>query len=370
MKFPGIGAALMLVSVLFPGCTEDPNPVGGSLLPITDQPVIKIDTLYPSSHSVSRGLVNSSFSSRIMIGKYLSYESWGMVKFSLPDTLANASITDAKITFRAGYYFQDTLVPSELSFRAFRALKGWLGDSLTLDSLNQGGYYDPTPVSPSFSAIVGDTDDVQFSIDTTMVRVWFANIPDTTQVNNGIMLQPTNTNVIKGFRSFSNSNASEVRPKLTVQYVKNGVSGSVSINAGVSRFLANIDYANLVQNSDRIYVQAGVAYNGYLKFVSTDPVPSKASIHKAELEIVLDPGLSRLNTFTIDSLVTYYVGTAGIDFSVPPTLSETDTGSGQKLYRFQIQQYVQRWVRGSTGSIALYTFSEIEVLDLFTFHGE
>ena len=330
---------------------------------------MKIDTVYPSSHSVSRRVLNSSSSSRIMIGKYLSYESWGMLKFTLPDSLANVSIRTAQITLRASYYFLNSAV--SLMFDVYPAARNWQGDSLTLDSLNGGTYHNQSNLLSQVN-VVGDTDYVKFSIsDTALVRSWFANIPDTSQMNNGVVLRPTSNVVIKGFASFSSLNPEGFRPKLTVQYTKSaGDTGTVDIFSGSSRFVADIPYANLVQNPERIYVQAGVAYNGYVNFISTNPVPSKASIHKAELELVLDQSSSRLNTLTIDSLVTFYVGTSGLDPSIPPVLSDTSLSSGQKVYRFQIQQYVQRWVRGATGSVALVTYSPIEVLDLFSFYGE
>lgn len=328
---------------------------------------MKVDTVYSSSHSVSRDLLNTSFSTRIMVGKFLSYEAWGMLKFSLPDSLVNVSVTDAKVTLRSSYFFGDS---AALSFVPYRATRAWSGDSLTVDSLKQGGYYDPVAVSSQFLGFIGDTDDVEISIDTAMVRSWFGSIPDTMQVNNGIILQPTNTGIIKGFQSFSSLNPEEQRPRLTVQYTKNGIADTVTVSSGTSRYAANIGFTDLVQNPERIYVQAGIAYNGYVNFVSTSPIPSKASIHKAELELVLDQGSSHLNKHTIDSLVAYYVGPSGIEFLITPAVSDTTIISGEKVYRFQIQQYMQRWVRGATAGVALLTYSEVNVIDLFTFYGE
>lgn len=328
---------------------------------------MKVDTVYASSHSVSRGLINTSGSSRILVGKYQSYESWGMVKFSLPDSLANVSVTDVKLTLRAGYHFGDST--AMLSFDVLQARRNWLGDSLTLDSLKTGDYNYPSTVGSLPPIVVNDSDNVPLSLDTTMVRIWFANIPDTNQVNNGIILRPTNTDVINGLKSFSSSNSEAQRPRLTVHYVKNGVPDTIDISSGLSRFVANISPSDLIQNPERIYVQAGIAYNGYVSFISTAPVPSKASIHNAELELVMDQGASRLNPHSIDSLVAYYVTPSGVNF-FSGTLSDTALVSGQKVYRFQIQSYVQEWVRGATASVALFTYSQAEVLDLFTFFGE
>jgi len=359
-RFVPIVAAFLL------SCTDDPNPVGGSLLPATDQPVMKVDTVYASSHSVSRDILDNSGALRIMVGKNQFYEAWALIKFTLPDSLVNAVITDAKITLRSGYYFGDTL--AALSFVAYRGKRSWFGDSLTVDSLKLGDYFDAA-VSAAFSAVVGDTDNVQFSIDTGMVRQWFANIPDTNQVNHGVILQPTNSGIIKGFKSFNTLNPEDHRPKLTIQYTKTGVSGTAAIIDGSYKYVADIGRVNLVQNPDRIYVQAGVAYNGYINFISTSPVPARASVHKAELEVVLDSSLTRLNKYSVDSLAAYYVGPTGVDFFIQAAVSDTVMISGKKVYRFQIQQYMQRWVRGAAAGLALFTYSEADVMDLFTFYG-
>ncbi|MEK6566578.1 MAG: hypothetical protein AABZ41_07730, partial [Bacteroidota bacterium] len=160
----------VLTACIYLACMDDPNPVGGSLLPPSDLPIIKIDTMYPSSHSTSAERYSTIPATRLMLGRFQNYESWAFVSFSLPESLRVAviKIRDAKIQLRVNYHFGDSLSP--LSFVAHRALKSLSGDSLTLDSLNAGGYYDPNPVSSPFNSIISDTDKIQFSIDTAMVR--------------------------------------------------------------------------------------------------------------------------------------------------------------------------------------------------------
>jgi len=306
-----------------------------------------------------------------MLGKFQNYESWAFVSFSLPESLRVAvmKINDAKIQFRTNYHFGDSLSP--LSFVAHRALKSWFGDSLTLDSLNAGGYYDPNPVSSPFNSIVGDTDKIQFSIDTAMVRSWFVSFPDTVSANLGIVLRPTNANVIKGFMSFSDRNPTALRPQLMVQYSKGNDTGSVAISAGRARFITDISYQNLVQNPDLVYVQSGVSYLGFLSFLNTNPVPAKSSIHRARLELTLNAGASRLNSYTVDSLVVFFVDAFGVNPFAPTDISESKALTGQKVYSFDIQQYVQGWVRGSTNrGVAIQAYSYVETLDLFVFYGE
>lgn len=326
--------------------------------------------MYSSSHSTSVER-SSTILSRLMLGKFQNYESWAFVSFLLPESLRVAviKINDAKIQFRTNYHFGDSLSP--LSFVAHRALKSWFGDSLTLDSLNAGGYYDPNPISAQFNSTVGDTDKIQFSIDTAMVRSWFVNFPDTVSANLGVVLRPTNTNVIKGFMSFSERNPTALRPQLIIRYAKGNDTGSVAISAGSARFIADISYQNLVQNLDLVYVQSGVSYLGFLNFLNTNPIPTKASIHRAQLELTLNPGASRFNSYTVDSLVVFFVDAFGVNPRAPTDISEGKVVAGRKLYSFDIQQYVQGWVRGSPNrSVAIQTYSFLETLDLFVFYGE
>ncbi|MEK7670412.1 MAG: hypothetical protein AAB330_04135 [Bacteroidota bacterium] len=361
----------VLAACIYLACMDDPNPVGGSLLPPSDLPIIKIDTMYPSSHSTSATRYLTISATRLMLGKFQNYESWALIGFTLPESLRVAviKINDAKIQLRANYHFGDSLSP--LSFIAHRALKSLSGDSLTLDSLNAGGYYDPNPVSSPFNSIIGDTDKIQFSIDTAMVRSWFVNFPDTVSANLGVVFRPTNTNVIKGFMSFSESNPTALRPQLIIQYTKGSDTGSVAISAGGARFIADISYQNLVQNLDLVYVQSGVSYLGFLNFLNTNPIPAKASIHRAQLELTLNPGASRFNSYTVDSLVVFFVDAFGINPLAPTDISESKVVAGQKVYAFDIQQYIQGWVRGSPDrSVAIQAYSFRETLDLFVFYGE
>ena len=359
----------VLAACICLACMDDPNPVGGSLLPPSDLPIIKIDTMYPSSHSTSAARYSTVSATRLMLGKFQNYESWALLRFSLPDSLRFAAIKDAKIQFRANYHFGDSLSP--LSFVAHRALKSLAGDSLTVDSLKAGGYYDPNPISSVFNSIIGDTDKILFSIDTAMVRSWFGNLPDTVSANLGVVFRPTNTNVIKGFMSFSGSNPTGLQPQLIIQYAKGSDTGSVAISAGGARFITDISYQNLVQNLDLVYVQSGVSYLGFLNFLNTNPIPTKASIHRAQLELTLNPGASRINRYTVDSLVSFFVDAFGVNPLAPTDISESKVATGQKVYSFDIQRYVQGWVRGSSSrSVAIQAYSFLETLDLFVFYGE
>ena len=99
-------------------------------------------------------------------------------------------------------------------------------DSLTYDSLNlnsvnsvHGVYYNSTPLSVQTFIPVGDTQSVTINIlDTAMIREWFSTNTDSTDLNDGLVIRPTNSNIIKGFYSFYASDTS-LTPTLYVTYI-------------------------------------------------------------------------------------------------------------------------------------------------------
>jgi len=77
------------------------------------------------------------------------------------------------------------------------------------------------------------TDAITISnLDTTMLRKWFSTNTDTTDLNDGIVLRPTNSNIYQGFYSFNNSDTPFV-PTLYITYIDtNGNSNSYSHKIG------------------------------------------------------------------------------------------------------------------------------------------
>ncbi len=361
------------------GCANDPNPVGLGILPKTDSPLITTDTLYATAHATSRALiltmhgdgrVYSWIADRLMVGKTQNIEANAFMMFSsIPDTLIGASITSATVQLKSVYSFGDPLAP--VAFTAYRALASWRGDSLSYDSLTQrpSDYYSPIPVSQTISQSVLDTTSLQFSIDTAMVRQWFSVAIDSGNINQGIILRPSNGAVIKGFAS-DNAIDLNARPKLIVTYVnKNGVPGTYTDSIGFSKYIAFISSPNLVQDPSLMYVQAGVSYRGSIDFdISTLPNPSV--IHRAELELTLNAAGSSSNNYTRDSLFAFFVTDDGLITTTSATLSSKTTSTGSPIYSFSLGSYVQRWERtGTLRRIAVGAFGENDTFDRFAFQG-
>lgn len=328
-------------------------------------PQIKIDTLYASSHSTVTTRVYTSSADRILLGKYPGYDAMAIVKFTgLPVTaLDTVTITDARVELRAVYHFGDSLAP--LAFTAYQAIAAL--DTVSYDSLTTqpGSYYSLTSYSVVPPTIVDDTSTIRCPLDTALVHSWFTATGSLS--NFGVVLKATNVSTVKGFGSFNNA-TTQYRPALVVNFLKNGVPGTLTENTGESQFVANISQANLVLDPQLIYVQNGVAYRGQLDFNLTS-LPKAAQILKADLELTANPFALKQNSYTADTLDSYYVRP---DSTIATNVFESATLStyNQKIYRFAIRDYVISWASGATRQTLRFGGKgEINSLDEFALYG-
>jgi hypothetical protein len=363
-----IALCLFAVTLGYIGCSEDPNPVGAGLLPGAD--LLKIDTVSTLAiRSYSQPAIPAASTTRLLVGKVDDLESWGVLRFFvLPDSIRYMNILSAEVILRSEYHYGDSLAPFSLT--AHKVLRAWGTDSLTIDSLKAAGFYDPSPMSSLTLPFVGDTASISIPIDTTVIRSW-GTISDTTFQNFGLLLQPTNSGVVKGFAMFEASDESH-RPNLLMRFLRteSGKIDTVTVNIGISRFGARIGNTSWSSDSTRIYVRSGVSYRGMLEF-DVSSLPPHAAIHKAVLELTLDRTQSGFNAYTVDSTLAVYVTDDGVAVSTIIGLSEpADVGDGLRVHRFPVGQFVQRWVRATTQRrIAIAGYAEQDALDLFVFHG-
>ena len=368
--------AAAVVGLLCGGCAHDPNPVGAGVLPKSDTPGIQTDTLYPTLHSTGLGLILTQNSDtrvyswvvdRIMLGNTQNIEANAFLMFSsFPDTMIGVTITSAVVQLKAAYTFGNPV--GSVMFTAYRALTTWREDSLTYDSLSRfpSTYYSPTPVSNLVSQSVQDSSWFQFSIDPGMVTDWFTTAIDTGTINQGIILRPMPGTVIKGFASFNAADPS-AWPKLTVNYVRDGIPGVFTDTLGFAKYIAYENPANLILDPKLMYVQEGISYRAFMDFdLSHFPIPS--SVHRAQLELTLDSAASAFNLATRDSLFSFFVTDDGLISTGTASLSGRPSPS---LYTFSVGTYVQSWEKGTLlRRISIAGFAENNSFDRFVFYGE
>ena len=141
------------------------------------------------------------------------------------------------------------------------------------------------------------------------------------------------------------------------------------VNSGANRFVATGPAPNWPSDSTHIYVQNGFAYRGAIDF-DVSSLPLHAAIHKATLQLTIDPSRSQSNYYTADSLLVFFVSDDGITLTYLESISEPSQVGTAKVYQFPVGPFVQRWIRGATSRrLVIAGYEEWSALDLFSFYG-
>jgi hypothetical protein len=360
------------------GCNDTPNSIGKGSLPPQDYGVVHVDTFYATDHSSLPNQIFTSSIDRFMLGNYKTYQAWACLKFyGWPDSMIGVTITSATIQLKGVYHFGDSLAP--LSFNVYRAMSNlFLSDSLTYDSLKlnsvnsvNGVYYNNPAVPIQTTMTVGDTMPITIKIlDTSMLRQWFSTNTDTMNLNDGLILRPTNLNIIKGFYSFNASDTS-LQPTLYVSYIDtNGIPYyDCSIKVGLSKYVSTVNQASLITDNNLIYVQNGISYRGLVSFDSISKISNNwpVSIHRALLQVTSYASVSVMH----DSLFALSVGPSGVSDGISYAISQDSTDNfGHRTYSFDIRPIAIRWLsNASIRKAALSGYFENGSFDLFKLYG-
>lgn len=352
---------ILIFALFLASCSEDPNPVGLGLLPRSDYIKIDTTTFFATQSSSQRWHPVSS--NRLLIGKNKDVESWGIFRFvGIPDTLESKALVSAQLMLRANYHFGDSLAP--FSVTAHQVYSTW-GDSLSLDSIKAANFYNASPMSQSPVTSIGDTDFFYVAIDTNLVRKWITTGGDSA----GILLRPTNSNVIKGFGSGNNTDQVQW-PKLMLRVLRSGSTAvdTVILTGSIVRFAAGITNTTWANDSAQVYVRNGISYRGIVKF-DVSSLPRHAAVHRAVLEVTLNRPLSQWNSYTADSLYAYFIS-KGVILDASYILSDRSDVNNFHRYSFSIGPFVQQWVRAAEDqSIAISGYTETNAIDVFTLYG-
>lgn len=369
MRVPIAFSSLLFAVSLFllAGCAKEPTPVGAKLLP--DGDLINLDTVtYRAVRSYSQSnITQTAASPRVLIGTVDNLQSWGLIRFPyLPDSVATMQFVSAELDLRTIYHYGDSSAP--FSFTAHQILLNWTTDSLTIDSLKAPGFYRQSACGTYSTALLGDTISISVPLDTAAIRSW-GTASDSVITNFGLLLKPTNSRVIKGFGSFTISDAAML-PKLLLRF--RDAAGNIDTlieSAGTHRFVTTGPNPVWPSDSTHLYVMNGTSSRGYVEF-DVSSIPAHAAIHKAVLELTPDTRLTQTNFFTVDSLEAFFTGDDGVTISYISVSGGPVQAGGSKVYQFSLGSFVQRWLRGAkVHRIAIAGYSEQAAIDLFTFHG-
>lgn len=349
---------------------EEPNPVGGGLLPKDDFLQIDSVSTFATSSSSIYAFPPHLSSGRLLIGKFDDLEAWTALLFSgIPDSLESKAIVGAELLLRTRYHFGDSLAPYSMS--AHQVLRAWGTDSLTVYSIWEAGFYQATPMaSPSFGP-VHDTATIMIPLDTAVVRSWILTAGDSVTTNFGVLLRPTNSAVLKGFGSFAELETAN-QPTLRIRTVRTGSTqiDTVNISTGIFRSVASMADKGWGSDNNHIHIQNGVSYRGSVTFDATKLLPPRAAIHQAVVELTLDAGASQRNSYTRDSVYAYFVDQNGKTTGSLYALSNVEDRNGVHIFNLLITRFVQEWVRGTyPQTVVIVGFEESSAFDHFALYG-
>ncbi|HEX9615456.1 MAG TPA: hypothetical protein VGA55_08105, partial [Bacteroidota bacterium] len=320
------------------------------------------DTLtLTATNSVGVASVPDSFIAwtTVALGRSGSFETWGIVRFDgFSEALANITVKTAEIHLRAFYHLGDS--SGQISVATRKVLKNWRSFDLTHRTIQEPGFFENPPRGFTDLGSIGDTADIVIPLDTALVNTWFRS--DTTNPNYGIILEPTNMRVIKGF----------LTPELYLIYtLPDSVEADTSTVVAVSGdygFVAGASDTTFLADSATINVRSGAAYRGIVSF-DTSALPDFSAVHRALLEVSAVIPQSDFSSSVRDSLLALFVDKLGF-IEALESLSEVNTGTGTKTYTFNVTNMVQFWVQGlGVPRLGIRTFNERNAVDGFTLYG-
>lgn len=354
-------AALVVGFFMLAGCVNEPGIVGSGLIP--DGDFLRTDSLVlrpRMSYSVLTvpDTVNNA-RSVVAVGKTSSAEAWGLTLFTdfggIYDSIA---VLTAQLRLQTSFHQGDSA--GQMTFAVRKALKSWKALSFTYADLRSPGFYEDAPRSTHDLGSVGDTVDISIPLDTALVSSWFRS--DTTNPNYGIVLEPTNSTVIKGF----------VNPRLVITYIPDGSSDPdtvtfASATGNYGFILGGIDTSTF-QDSTALHVRAGAASRAILAFDITG-LPRLSAIHRALLEVPADESLFDRSSNMRDSLMATFRDQLGFVLQFE-ALSIAQGSGSERLYIFNVTPFVQFWVQGTgISEIGLRAVNERNGVEGFVLHG-
>ncbi|MEX1140453.1 MAG: hypothetical protein WEB33_05535 [Bacteroidota bacterium] len=351
---------VVFLALFLQACVNEPGVVGSGLIPATD--LTQADTLdLAATRSSGFSSVSDSLTTSVVvaIGKTPNLEAWGLVIFDgFASVFDSIAVQSAELRFRATYHLGDSLGQFSLAVR--KALSSWRRPSFTYSDLRQPGFYEEPARSTHNAGSIGDTADIAIPLDTALVNSWFR--ADSANQNFGIVLEPTNTTVIKGF----------ITPQLYVVYIHpdstDADTTSFTAPFGDYMFVAQAADTSFLQDSTSIRLRGGASYRGIVDF-DIAALPRFSAVHRALLELSADAAGSDFSSAVSDSVMAIFIDSQGL-YARFEAISDVFTTSGQKIYSINITPFVQFWTQGvGLPRVGLRIYSERNEVDGLSVHG-
>lgn len=365
-----------LVAVLGTGCSEDPTEANSLAADLPLPGLITKDTTIQAVAGFSVRLYSPMDGTVNLVGRAGSYSAVTIVQFTpttfpIRDTIA---VYSARLTFHAVSWYGTKGAP--FGFTVYRVNQAWSPFLLTWDSLQTGSFYDATTQRGSYSeTMTADTEAITVSLDTAMVRQWYATPSASTTTQFGIVLvpSPSTQNAVRGFVEFGGGDSTSHVP--TLQVIAGSRTGpqrdTSYYNLGIDTFVGTDDHS--AAPSNLLYVQSGVNYRSAVRF-DLSTIPRGAVVNAATLYLDRDPATSRISAFVSDTALAAHIILDTVNLRLIDPEDATAFGrriaSSATSFGFSIRRAAQSWIRGPNYGVMIRVpgRSEYSTANLYTFY--
>lgn len=348
-----IVSCILLLFVLFFGCTEKPNSLLGSNAIDDADKFFTADTILTATKDTTyKKIFNAGYATSTLVGNFSNNQtitalySFSASGSSYIDSLKNATLDTVDLQFFVNYaLLPQKTFPIELGI--YEITKAWTQDTITANSL---------PLAMISSTEIGKIE-IKDSLnlnqmvsaritDTTLIRRWINSFLDTNITFYGFAIQPKTTtpNCIIGFYTFNGY--SSYLPGLFIKYTRNGVKDSVTFVSGQDTYLASY---NGIFAPSGIEVQGGFGIRSKIWFDVAGLV-KEPIINNAVVELTLNSSKSTISEHSPDSLL-FFIGGDSVNVDSISTdvygygYRKDKTQTTDPTYVIPITSTVQRWIK-------------------------
>ena len=359
---------VLLSALIFYSCEEVTSDLGQNYISPDDTLGTKLLDSKTDSLTISvndfKQYINTYISSQMLVGQYQNYQARSLLKFNnLPTGYDSATIVSAKIKLKyTNYFYQDSM--GTVSFDVFRLKSPLNFPTITYDSISSADI--DNTIQGSFSGNPTDSSVITITLNNQLAKDWLEFAADTNYSvkNRGVIMIPNGGTAIKGFFT-SQSGDENLYPLLEIIVTKNSQTDTLTLKESDGMFVS--DAPNSVIQSDRIFLQSGVAFRSIMNF-DLSKLPNNVVINDALLTLTLD---------TANSYITQYSDQRLVAAMVTDTSTKTDSlgfitlNRVGNVYSIRFIVIMQNWNSGIAPNygLALRNVSETGTMDIFSFFG-
>ena len=359
---------VLLSALIFYSCEEVTSDLGQNYISPDDTLGTKLLDSKTDSLTISvndfKQYINTYISSQMLVGQYQNYQARSLLKFNnLPTNYDSATVVSAKIKLKyTNYFYQDSM--GTVSFDVFRLKSPLNFPTITYDSISSADI--DNTIQGSFSGNPTDSSVITITLNNQLAKDWLEFAADTNYSvkNRGVIMIPNGGTAIKGFFT-SQSGDENLYPLLEIIVTKNSQTDTLTLKESDGMFVS--DAPNSVIQSDRIFLQSGVAFRSIMNF-DLSKLPNNVVINDALLTLTLD---------TANSYITQYSDQRLVAAMVTDTSTKTDSlgfitlNRVGNVYSIRFIVIMQNWNSGVAPNygLALRNVSETGTMDIFSFFG-